>query len=88
MKTNERTNKETKGKGNKVGLFISMIVILLIIIGIFIISPRITNVIQNIALYLYELDANYITRVIELTLSISLVIVASFPINLLANKNR
>ena len=43
------------------------------IILIFIVSPRITNAIQNGAKYLYELEGTYITRVVELILSITLV---------------
>lgn len=50
-----------------IALFIGMIIL------IFIVSPRITNAIQNGAKYLYELEGTYITRVVELILSITLV---------------
>ena len=44
------------------------------IILIYFASPMITNSIQNCAKWLYELDSNYITRVVELILSVSLVL--------------
>ena len=52
----------------KVILFISMLIL------IYMVSPRITNAIQNGAKYLYELEGTYITRVVELILSISFTI--------------
>lgn len=64
--------KEIKEIGNKIGRIISVLLFILMIILIFIVSPKITNVIQNTAKYLYELDSNYITRVVELILGVSL----------------
>lgn len=64
--------KEVKELRVKIGKGISIILFILMIILIFIISPKITNVIQNMAKYLYELDSVYITRVVELILAITL----------------
>ena len=64
--------KEVKELGVKIGKGISIILFILMIILIFIVSPKITNVIQNMAKYLYELDSVYITRVVELILGVSL----------------
>lgn len=61
-------NREKIIRGIKLILFISMLVL------IYFVSPKITDVIKNGAKYLYELDGNYITRVVELGLSISFVI--------------
>ena len=44
------------------------------LILIYILSPRITQVIQDMAKYLYELDSTYITRIVELVLSVSMVL--------------
>lgn len=64
--------KEVKELGVKIGKGISIILFISMIILIFIVSPKITNVIQNMAKYLYELDSTYITRVVELILAITL----------------
>lgn len=64
--------KEVKELGVKIGKGISIILFILMIILIFIVSPKITNVIQNMAKYLYELESTYITRVVELILGVSL----------------
>ena len=75
---NEKVNNLGKkiGKYIKIGLFISMLIF------IFIVSPRITQVIQDGAKFIYEVDSNYITRIVELILSVSLVMtVASVIIN-------
>lgn len=63
---------EIKEIGNKIGRIISILLFMLMIILIFIVSPKITGVIQNMAKYLYELDSTYITRVVELILAITL----------------
>ena len=64
--------KEIKEIGNKIGRIISILLFMLMIILIFIVSPKITGVIQNMAKYLYELESTYITRVVELILAITL----------------
>lgn len=64
--------KEVKELGVKIGKGISIILFISMIILIFIVSPKITNVIQNMAKYLYELESTYITRVVELILGVSL----------------
>ena len=66
-------NKEKVNKfyrGVKILLFIMMIIL------IYLVSPKITQVIQDLAKYLYELDSTYITRVVELILSITFVVAA------------
>lgn len=54
--------------------FIKLLLIITMIILIYILSPKITNSIQVMAKYLYELDSNYITRIVELILAVSLVL--------------
>lgn len=61
-------NREKIIKGVKIILFVSMLIL------IYLVSPRITEAIKNGAKYLYELDGNYITRVVELGLSITFVV--------------
>lgn len=51
-------------------LFFGMLIL------IYMVSPRITTVIQNMAKFIYEIDPNYITRVIELILAVSLIAAA------------
>lgn len=72
-----KNEKITKiGKYLGIGLFILMLIL------IFNVSPRITQVIQNGAKYISEMDDNFITRIVELILSVSLVMsVASVIIN-------
>ena len=69
---------EMKYKVNlsKIGKFIGLILFILMLILIYIISPKITQIIQDIAKYLYEIEAVQITRVVELILSISFIIAA------------
>jgi predicted PurR-regulated permease PerM len=64
--------KEVKEIANKIKRAISIILFITMIILIFIVSPKITNVIQNTAKYLYELDSTYITRIVELILGVTL----------------
>lgn len=63
-------NREKIIRGIKIVLFISMLIL------IYLVSPKITEVIKNGAKYLYELEGSYITRVVELILSISFVVAA------------
>lgn len=53
--------------------------ILLMMWFIYQISPRITQIIQDMAKYLYELDSIYITRFIEIFLVVSFIM--PFSIN-------
>lgn len=64
--------REMREAINKIGRIISILLFILMIILIFIVSPKITGVIQNMAKYLYELDSVYITRVLELILAVTL----------------
>lgn len=48
---------------------IGIILLIILLILIYIVSPKITNIIKNIAQFLYEIDENYITRAVELILS-------------------
>lgn len=66
--------KKLKLNIKKISKFIGIILFLAMLILIYIVSPRITAVIQDMAKYIYEVDSNYITRVVELILSISLVL--------------
>ena len=60
----------------KVSRTISFVLFFGMLILIYMISPRITTVIQDMAKYIYEIDPNYITRVVELILAVSLIITA------------
>lgn len=68
--------KELKGKEiiKKLGKYISILLFVIMLVLIYILSPRITQVIQDLAKYLYELDSTYITRVVELLLSTSMIL--------------
>lgn len=62
--------------GNKKILnFIEFILIIVMLVLVYILSPKITSNIQYMAKYLYELDSTYITRVVELLLSTSMILV-------------
>lgn len=63
-----------KEKVNKVLGVIKLILFVVMLLLIYIVSPKITGVIQNMAKYLYEIDAIEITRVVELILSITFII--------------
>lgn len=80
MRTKKLEKKEVKETFNKIGRVITALLFLGMIVLIFIVSPKITNIIQNTAKYLYELDSTYITRVVELILAITL------PTAILINK--
>ena len=54
---------------NKIIAGVKMALIILMVILIYIVSPKITVNVQNCAKWLYELDGTYITRVIELILA-------------------
>lgn len=71
---NKIKNLKLKLNGKKIMGVIKYILIIAMIIFIYIISPKITGVIQNIARYLYEIDDTYITRIVELVLAVSLVL--------------
>ena len=68
----KKINLDVNGK--KIIGVIKYVLIVVMIILIYVISPKITGVIQNMAKYLYELDSVYITRVVELILAVSLVL--------------
>ena len=67
MKIKEKT-KQIKGKILK---YIAMILFIVMLVLIYIVSPRITKIIQNLAKYLYDIESDYITRVVQLILSVS-----------------
>jgi len=58
-------NKEKIIKGVLVTIFLVTLVL------IHLVSPKITEAIQNLAKYISEIDSNYITRIIELILGAS-----------------
>lgn len=68
--------KELKGKEiiKKLGKYISILLFVTMLVLIYMLSPRITQIIQDLAKYLYELDSTYITRVVELLLSTSMIL--------------
>lgn len=63
-----------KEKVNKVLGVIKLILFVVMLLLIYIVSPKITGVIQNMAKYLYEIESVEITRVVELILSITFII--------------
>ena len=67
MKKIKKINKDKILRGIWIVLFTIMIVL------IFNVSPRITEAIQNAAKYIAEVESNFITRIVELILSVSLV---------------
>lgn len=70
-KLQERERKESINKLFTVG---KVMLALALITGIYLLSPRITENIQLMAKYLYEMESTYITRVVELILSVTGVI--------------
>lgn len=48
-----------------------VIIFLITLVLIHLVSPKITEAIQNLAKYISEIDSNYITRIIELILGAS-----------------
>lgn len=52
----------------KIILFITMLVL------IYLVSPKITISIQNTAKFIYELEETYITRIVELVLTVSILV--------------
>lgn len=62
-----------KKQSNKIRQIIFIGLLLLMIWFIYQISPRIAQVIQDWAHYLYELDSIYITRFIEILLVVSFI---------------
>ena len=67
---NRKIEKKNIIKNVKYILFIIMLVL------IYIISPKITDYIQLVAKYLYDIESSYITRVVELILAVSLILAA------------
>ena len=59
----------------KISRIFAIILFFGMLILIYMISPRITTVIQDMAKFIYEIDPNYITRVVELILAVSLIAV-------------
>jgi len=52
------------------------IILFIVMLGlIYIVSPKITYLIQEVAKYIYDLDSNYITRIVELVLAVSLSVI-------------
>lgn len=70
----KRIVKKEKINFKKIINYIGIILFITMLVLIYIVAPRITEVIQDGAEYLYKLDSTYITRVVELILSVSLVI--------------
>lgn len=58
------------------------IILFIIMLGlIYLVSPKITFLIQEGAKYIYELDNSYITRIIELILAVGLSIIVMLKKN-------
>lgn len=72
MRSTEQKNNR-KSIGIKIARYTKTILFITMLIFIFIVSPRVTELIRNIAKYLYEIDPTDITRVVELILSTSFV---------------
>ena len=66
--------KKPNIEGKKILNMIKFILLVVMLVLIYILSPKITNSIQAMAEYLYKLDSVYITRVVELVLAVSLVL--------------
>lgn len=78
MRVKEKVEeKNYKEVGSKIMKWVKIILFIAMIILIFVISPRITQVIQDTANYIYNLDSNLITRIVELALSVVLVFTVS-----------
>lgn len=58
----------------KILKYVKIILFIVMLVLIYLVSPRITVSIQNTAKFIYELDSNYITRVVELILAVTLII--------------
>lgn len=56
--------------------YIKYILFIIMLVFIYIISPKITDYIQLMAKYLYDMESSYITRVVELILAVSLILAA------------
>lgn len=54
--------------------YIKIVLFTVMLVLIYLVSPKITTSIQNGAKFIYELDSNYITRVVELVLAVTLII--------------
>ncbi|MBR3697557.1 MAG: hypothetical protein IKM97_04795 [Clostridia bacterium] len=63
--------KKYKGKVLK---YIGIVLFVTMMVLIYLVSPKITAEIQNIAKFIYEIDSNYITRIVELILAVSLIL--------------
>lgn len=62
-----------KKQSNKIKQIIYICLLLLMIWFVYQISPRITQIIQDWAHYIYELDSVYITRFVEILLVVSFI---------------
>ena len=60
--------KLENNKTKKVSKIIKLILFISMLVLIYLVSPRLTNLIQNCARWIFELDNNYITRFIEILL--------------------
>lgn len=58
----------------KILKYVKIILFIVMLVLIYLVSPRITVSIQDCAKFIYELDSNYITRVVELILAVTLII--------------
>ena len=63
-----------KEKIKKILNGVKIVLIIIMLVLIYLVSPKITNFIQNGAKYLYDMESVYITRVIELILAVSFII--------------
>lgn len=70
-KPNIKINKE---KLNKFIRGFKFVLVIVMIILIYMVSPKITVTIQNMAKFIYELEGVYITRVVELILAVSCIV--------------
>lgn len=70
-KPNIKINKEKLNKFIKGFKFVLVIVMIILI---YMVSPKITVTIQNMAKFIYELEGVYITRVVELILAVACIV--------------
>lgn len=57
---------------NKILKYIKIILFITMIVLIYLVSPKITISIQNTAKFIYELEETYITRIVELLLTVTI----------------
>lgn len=78
--------KKFKLNLKKISKIVGIVLFVAMLVFIYMVSPQITATIQNMAKFIYEIDENYITRVVELLLSVSLVLAAVSTSNLKSSK--